>query len=174
MKPKLLILSDLFGFDNSPWINNYQTLLQSDFQLVLYDSCKLAGIDRSHLTDMEVHSKFINGGINSAVDVLLKTEIEYVSILAFSIGGTIGWKAALSGLKVNSLFALSSTRLRYETKRPNCALKIIFGEREQFKPEDSWFTKLDLQPEIIKYEQHEFYKNEDLIKNLCEQIKHSR
>ena len=173
MKPKLLILSDLFGFDNSSWIKIYEELLKSDFQLVFYDSCKLAGINNVDLTEEELHSQFINGGINSAVNELLKLENEELNVLAFSIGGTIGWKAALKGLKINRLYAVSSTRLRYETKRPSCIIQLIFGEKDAFKPENVWFKKLNIEAEIIENGQHEIYTKEDVINDLCKQIKDS-
>lgn len=171
MKLKLLILSDLWGFDNSPWIKNYKELLKPDFQLIFYDSCELAGIDKTDLTEKELHSQFINGGINNAVNKLLQLENEEVNVLAFSIGGTIAWKAALKGLKINKLYAVSSTRLRYEIKRPDCYIQLIFGEKDQFIPEHIWFKKLNLESEIIKNENHEIYKKEYIVQSLCNRIK---
>jgi hypothetical protein len=171
MKIKLLILSDLWGFDNSPWIKNYKALLNPDFQLIFYDSCELAGIDKTDLTEKELHSQFKNGGINNAVNKLLQLENEEVNVLAFSIGGTIAWKAALKGLNINKLYAVSSTRLRYEIKRPDCDIQLIFGEKDQFLPEHIWFKKLNLEPEIIKNENHEIYKKEYIVQSLCNGIK---
>jgi hypothetical protein len=171
MKLKLLILSDLWGFDNLPWIKNYEELLKSDFQLIFYDSCELAGIDKTDLTEKELHSQFINGGINIAVNKLLQLENEEVNVIAFSIGGTIAWKAANNGLKINKLYAVSSTRLRYETQRPDCHIQLVFGEKDQFIPEQIWFKKLNLESEIIKNEQHEIYKKEHIAQRLCDRIK---
>ena len=173
MKPKLLILSDIFGFENCPWIKIYEELLESDFQLVFYDSCKLAGFERGNLTEKEIHTQFINGGINNAANELLKLENKEVNILAFSIGGTIAWKAVLKGLKTNSLYAVSSTRLRFETKKPNCIIQVIFGEKDAFKPDIDWFKRLNLEAEIIKNGHHEIYKEKDVINDLCERIKYS-
>ncbi len=173
MNPKLIILSDIFGFHNAPWITNYIELLKSDFQLILYDSCKLAGIERAFLTEKELHTQFLNTGIENAINELLKLEKEEVNVLAFSIGGTIAWKAGLSGLKIKSLYAVSSTRLRYETIKPNCFIHLIFGENDPFKPYDIWFKQLALEPEVIKNGQHEIYKEYDVQNNLCNQIKHS-
>ena len=174
MKPKLLILSDIFGFDNSPWIKNYVELLESDFQLTFYDSCKLARINRSNLTEMKLHTQFINGGIDNAVNELLKLENKNITVLAFSIGGTIAWKAELKGFKINRLYAVSSNRLRYETKRPNCFIHLVYGENDTFKPESTWFEKLNLETEIIENGQHEIYKNKEVINNLCDRIKLSQ
>lgn len=172
MKPKLLILSDLFGFDNSPWIKNYKKSLESDFQLIFHDSSKLAGIDRAHLTEKEIHSLFIYDGINNAVNELLRLEKEEVYILAFSVGGTIAWKAILQGLKTNKFLAVSSTRLRHETIKPNCNIKLIYGENDPFKPENSWFENLDLEVEIVKNGNHEIYNDPNFINDLCNRIKH--
>lgn len=124
------------------------------------------------MTEKELHKQFLNGGINNAVDELLKLENKEVNILAFSIGGTIAWKAALKGLKINTLYAVSSTRLRYEAKRPNCIIKVIFGEKDEFKPESTWFKKFNLEAENVKNGLHEIYKEEDVINYLCERIKY--
>ena len=174
MKPKLLILSDIFGFENCPWIKIYEELLESDFQLVLYDTCKLAGIDSAGFTENELHIQFINSGINNAVNELLKLENNEVNILAFSIGGTIAWKATLEGLKIKYLYAVSSTRLRYETKRPDCNINLIFGEKDRFKPESVWFKNFNLESEIIMNGLHEIYKDENVISYLCERIKNNQ
>ena len=56
----------------------------------------------------------MNSGIEIAVQTLLNKEKGEIKILAFSVGGTIAWKAALKGLKVSDLVAVSSNRLRYE------------------------------------------------------------
>lgn len=172
MKPKLHILSDLFGFENSLWINKYVELLELDFHLIFYDSCKLAGIDSTNLSENELHSKFVNRGIDSAVKEFLKLENEEIDVLAFSIGGTIAWKAALNGLKINNLYVVSSTRLRYETEKPTCSIQAFFGEKDAFKPEDIWFKTLDLDVEIIRDGQHEIYKKEEVINTICNRIKH--
>lgn len=174
MKPKLFILSDLWGFDDASWIENYTELLKSDFQLTLYDSRKLAGIDKTNLGEKKLHSKFVNGGINRAVNKLAQLEKEEVNILAFSIGGRIAWKAALNGLKINKLYAISSTRLRYEIERPDCHIHLTFGEKDQFIPEQVWFKKLNLAPEIIKDEAHEIYKKDYITQGLSTLIKTSQ
>jgi len=171
MKPKLLILSDLWGFNNTIWVENYVELLKSDFQITVYDSRKLAGISETNLTEKKLHSQFINGGINTAVATLLRLEKKEVTVLAFSIGGTIAWKAALKNLKITQLFAVSSTRLRYETEKPNCSIQLIFAEKDAFTPNNDWFKKLNLESELIKNGAHEIYKNETLTTRFCNRIK---
>lgn len=170
MHPKLIIISDLNGFDDSIWMENYLRFLESDFEISSYDSCKLAGINQDELTQDELHSQFINGGIEKAVQKLLELEMNVVNILAFSIGGTIAWKAVLLGLKVTNLYAISSTRLRYENQKPSCTIQLVFSENDLFKPEQSWFDNLNLETSILKNETHEFYKNEEFASHICKQI----
>lgn len=174
MKKTLLIISDITGFDNLSWINNYIELLKSNFQIVLYDSRKLAGIERSDLNEKELHSKFINNGIEKAANLLVKFENEEVDILAFSVGGTIAWKAAINGLKVKNLYAISATRLRFERNKPNCKIHLIYAENDLFKPEDQWFKLLELNREIIKNGEHEIYKEMHVINKVSKFINNSQ
>ena len=139
VKPKLLILSDLFGGQHPEWINYYTNTLRSKFEIQYYDVLELANIDASNLTETDIHKQFLDGGIDKAVETLLKLETDKVTVLGFSIGGTIAWKASLLGLKTMYLFAVSSTRLRYETEAPNCEIKLYFGENDPNKPHDKWF-----------------------------------
>lgn len=171
MKSKLLIISDLWGFENAPWIKTYSDSLKSDFQLVFYDSYELAGMDKRDLTESELHFQFINGGIDSAVNRLVQLEKEEVSVLAFSIGGTMAWKAALMGLKIKRLYAVSSTRLRYEIAKPTCAIHLIFSAKDEFMPKSTWFSQFNLEPVIIKNESHEIYKEAHIAKEICGLIK---
>lgn len=46
MKPRLLLLSDLWGKENSLWISNYLAILEEYYECVFYDCCELAGIDK--------------------------------------------------------------------------------------------------------------------------------
>lgn len=170
MKSRLVILSDLWGFDNASWIKNYTESLEPNFELIYYDSAKLAGIDKIDLSEEELHLQFLNYGIQNAVDQLLKLEPKEIIVLAFSIGGTIAWKAAHLGLKINHFYAISSTRLRYEVKKPKCSIRLMFAENDLFIPEHNWFNTLDIEPSIIENEVHEMYKNEEISTLLCNQI----
>jgi hypothetical protein len=117
-----------------------------------------------------LHEQFVNGGIENAVENLLKLEKGKMDILAFSIGGTIAWKAALKGLDVKNLFAVSSTRLRYETKVPNCKIKLYFGEKDGNKPNMGWFEKHQNAYEIIEKGEHQMYLENDFASVIGEQI----
>lgn len=170
MKPRLIILSDLFGKERSSWIASYVELLSPNFDIQYYDCCELGGIDKTIYTKENLHNQFVNGGIERAVDALLKKENKEVTVLAFSIGGTIAWKAALKDLKVESLVAISSTRLRYETQVPNCKVKLYFGKEDIYKPDLSWFANYQIVPEINKNKGHLMYVEKDFIHLVCDAI----
>lgn len=170
MKPRLIILSDLWGKERSSWVASYVELLSPFFDLKQYDCCDLGEIDKANYNEKNLHNQFVNGGIERAVDALLKKERNTVTVLAFSIGGTIAWKAALKGLKVETLIAISSTRLRYETQVPNCRVKLYFGERDDNKPDGSWFMNCQIVPEINKNKGHLMYVEKDFIHLVCNAI----
>jgi len=171
MRPKLIILSDLWGIKKSNWVNIYTKRLNEKFDVKYYDCCELGEIDTSIYNQDILHNQFINGGIEIAASRLLELEKGKINILAFSIGGTIAWKAGVKGLKINNLYAISSTRLRYESKKPNCKINLIFGEKDNFKPNADWFKKTKVKFEIIKNEGHEIYQNPNNVLRVCEEIK---
>lgn len=169
MKPRLLILSDLFGGKNQEWIKQYTDLLESKFEIQYYDVLQLANIIVFDFTEIDIHNQFLNGGIDKAVDNLLELEKGKVAVLGFSIGGTIAWKAVLKGLKASHLTAVSSTRLRYETHFPDCKVKLYFAGNDKNKPDSRWFLDLDVSYEILEDEMHQLYrdsKNAALISNF--------
>lgn len=167
---KLIILSDLFGFENSEWIQNYVDLLKTEFQLILYDSLELAEIDKSNLSEKEIHSQLINYGIENAVRKLLQLEKREINILAFSVGGTIAWKGGLENLKIEKLYAISATRLRYETKKPVSNIQLIYGLQDPFKPEKKWFEEMEISNTVMENGNHEIYKNLNFINSFCKSI----
>lgn len=170
MKPRLIILSDLWGKEKSDWVLDYIELLKDKFEIQYYDCCELGEIDKTNYTEENLHSQFVNGGIENAVENLLKTEKYQIDILAFSIGGIIAWKSALKGLNVRSLFAVSSTRLRYEDKIPNGAIRLYYGENDSNKPNDNWFEKHSLDYEIIENKEHNFYTEKECATSICNEF----
>lgn len=169
-KPRLLLLSDIWGETNSEWTCNYSDILGIHFDIKFYDVCKLAGIDKKKLSTEEVHQEFLNGGIDCAVKRLLNQEKETVVVLGFSIGGLIAWKAALSGLDVTHLFAISSTRLRYEMDRPKAKINLFYGSLDTFIPNTSWFDKLKIEHQIYQNEQHQMYRKPEIACDISNQI----
>jgi pimeloyl-ACP methyl ester carboxylesterase len=170
MKPRLIILSDLWGKEKSDWVSAYVELLKDKFEIQYYDCCELGAIDKTNYTEESLHSQFISGGIETAIECFLITEKDQIDVLAFSIGGTIAWKAALKGLNVRSLFAVSATRLRYEDEIPNGAIKLYYGENDSNKPSENWFEKYAIDFEIIKNKEHSFYIEKDFIAFICSEI----
>lgn len=153
---KLIVITDLWGKKKFDWFLNYQKNLKAD--LLIYDSCELGNIDKTIYEEANLHQQFVSGSIDIAVDKLLEKEKNEVNVLAFSIGGTIAWKAILKGLKVNNLFVVSATRLRYEIEKPNCKIYLFYGENDIYKPKLTWFEHLGILVKEIKNKGHEVYK----------------
>jgi len=170
MKPALIIISDLWGTAKSNWIDLYLQNLSAEFDVEYMDARALADISLDSLDEHKIHSEFIDAGIDKAVESVLKINSNKLTVLAFSIGGTIAWKAALKGLKVDSLYLISSTRLRHETKKPNCRIHMMYGEYDTYKPEAKWFEKLNLDYEAIKEGEHEIYTSENIAKQISDRI----
>ena len=164
-KPRLLLLSDLFG-GNPEWIQNYIEILELKFDVQYYDVLKLAQIHSSS-EEKEIHNQFLNGGIEKAVNNLLDFERENVSVLGFSIGGTIAWKACLRGLKVTELVAVSSTRLRFENEIPNCKIKLYFGEKDSNIPKYEWFSEFGISNLIFENQDHLLYQEKENAFLIC-------
>lgn len=162
MKNNLIILSDIYGLSEQDWINNYVEALKPNYKITLFDSCQLAGLS-TELDKEKRHQAFVNGGIEKAVQSLNSKVTTDTAILGFSIGGTIAWRAALQNPKIKQLVLLSATRLRYETSKPNIPIRLYYGKKDQFKPQEDWFQQLDLKSTIIRKAQHEFYRENRAI-----------
>lgn len=167
---KLIVLSDLWGVQKSNWIEIYTTILKVHFEVKYYDCCELGELDLTDYSEGNIHQQFINGGIDKAVENLIKKENESISVLGFSIGGSIAWKAACQGLKVNDLTAVSSTRLRNESIKPNSSIKLFYGDKDPFKPQKDWFDHFQLNPKIYEHENHDFYMKQEIAIEICNQI----
>lgn len=157
LKERLLILTDLWGQRKAGYLHHYLDVLKRRYKVMLYDSCVLGGIDLSDYSQENLHRQFVDGGIERAVQQLLVKEKSPCSILGFSVGGVIAWQAALGGLKVNRLIIVSSTRLRYESKSPTAEMKLFFGEKDQYRPNQGWADKLGVDLIIRNGVGHELY-----------------
>lgn len=174
MKEKLIILSDLWGLKKAGYLLKLVDILKPHYDVQVFDSTKLAGIDQRVYTKESLHRQFVQGGIDRASIRLKEFLMEPTSIIAFSVGGVIAWKAALNVSTVNHLVCISSTRLRLEDSRPNCSVDLIFGENDVHRPHASWFNRLGLNPKEIANAEHDFYRSTgdisflitDLIKEM--------
>lgn len=163
-------MSDLWGKQNSDWVTDYIELLQNKFDVHFYDCCELGEIDTRRQTQELIHQLFLMGGIERAIKNLLEKEKEEVSVIGFSLGGLIAWKAALLGLKAKYICAVSSTRLRYETEKPQGEIELFFAENDPNKPGEDWFRLLRLEKYIIEKENHEFYKKKNRVEKICQKL----
>lgn len=170
-KPRLVILSDIYGLTHPGWNDEYINLLSPHFEIQYYDCRVLGGVDLEIKEGEEIHRQFIEFGIEKAINTLLRLEKEEIVLLGFSIGGTIAWQAVLKGLKASRLFAVSSTRLRLETHKLDIPVFLSFGEKDKNKPGLKWFEKMDLKPEMIPGKGHGFYRDAAYALQLVENIK---
>ena len=169
-KPRLVLISDLWGSKDSEWINNYTSILNHHFDVFFYSSTELAEINIFNMAQDKIHQEFIEAGIEKAVENLLKFETQKIHILAFSVGGTIAWKAALRGLQVQNLFAVSATRLRYETKKPSTKVELFFGDDDSFLPDSKWFEDMRIKKHFITNHDHEMYREKEIAYDICSSI----
>ncbi len=169
-KQRIILLSDLWGKEKSGWITYYTAVLESYFDVKYYDSCDLGNIDKSDYSEEKLHHQFVSEGIERAVESILQEEQEFIHVLGFSIGGCIAWKASLSSLKTQSIFAISSTRLRYETQKPSGKIELFYGEDDAYKPDTNWFQKLGIRENLFPLEGHEMYKKKEIAEGICRLI----
>lgn len=170
MKQRFIILSDLWGLEEAGWMLIYKRQLAPYFDLEFYDSRKLVDLDLSDHSRSVIHARFVNGGINRAIRKLCRKEKQPINVLAFSIGGVIAWKAALDGLPVKNMYAISSTRLRYETQKPACKCTLYYGEEDDYKPSVDWHANLVLDCNFVENGEHEIYQQEEFARSLCRKI----
>ena len=80
--------------------------------------------------------------------------------------------AALLGLPLISLHAISATRLRYEVTIPNTNVGLYFGANDPYKPSEDWCKKFS-KANIIFFEEelHEMYKHKKIATLVCNTIK---
>jgi len=170
IKPKLYIISDIWGDENLKWLNLYSVLLGIKYELNFINSLELAEISRINSSNQDIHRQFEGGGIEEAVNNLSRLIKERVHILAFSVGGTIAWKFALEYNLVERLICVSSTRLRYEKSNPRCDLKLIYGDQDEFMPKEEWFENQNIIPQVLPNLNHECYKEKLCADLICAQL----
>lgn len=170
MPKKLIILSDLWGKERSDWLVNYTRHLEAEFEISYYDCCELGGLDGSEYTEADLHKGFVNGGIERACEALVKLEKERVSILGFSIGGTIAWKYGLISSNIDSLTCVSSTRLRHEVNRTGGDITLYYGGNDGYRPHADWIERMSLKCEIIANKSHQLYMESEFAEHVCRRM----
>ena len=170
MKNRLIILSDLWGKEKSKWISHYLEQLQHDFTIQYYDCCSLGHIDKSDYTQENLHTQFVNGGIERAVQNLIQLETDKTDILAFSIGGAIAWKYGVETGNIKTLYSISATRLRHESRKPYGKIMLFYGDQDYYAPDKNWFYTMNIKPQILKNKKHEVYTEKQFSKLFCKEI----
>ncbi|MEM6298266.1 MAG: alpha/beta hydrolase [Bacteroidota bacterium] len=170
MRKRLIIISDLWGWEKSDWLIYYTQGLEKKFDITLYDSCQIGKVDTSDYAQDYLHKQFVHSGIDLAVDHLVEKEKHPVNILAFSVGGVIAWKYGLRTGNLLSLYCISSTRLRKEVKKPKGEIKLFFGANDPYKPPLKWLEGRKLKATIIPNKGHEVYREAEFANNLSDFI----
>lgn len=170
MKNRLIILSDLWGVRKSAWLNNYTNILNDRFDIQYYDSCILGEIDISDYNGENLHQQFVNGGIEIAVDNMMKLEKDPIDVFAFSIGGVIAWKFGIRSDNLKTLTCVSSTRLRKEIKRPKGRVDLYYGNEDDYKPSQEWLDDMNVHYEIILNRGHDLYTDTEFSGRICRSI----
>lgn len=167
MAERLVVVSDMWGSKKGLWITSYLGYLQQYFDIVFYDSRELAHIEKNMACSDELYSAFINGGLDTAVSQLLFMEKEQSHYLTFCAGGTIAWNAALKGLPMKSLYAVSPIDLDKESEAPDCPRTLLYGELDSNQPGTEWAIKTKSVVEIVPKFGNEMYSDEKIIKKVC-------
>ena len=170
MKKEIVIISDLWGKQKSEWLSHFIHYLHPNFYLKFYDACKLGGIQTAPYSKENLHSQFVEFGIEKAVDNLLRIEGQPKIYIGCSVGGLIAWKAALKGLRLEKLIAISSTRLRKEKIIPECSLQLYFGKDDLHQPSSEWYKTLGINNQIILPGGHDIYHDKNAIKEICHKL----
>lgn len=170
MAERLVVLSDMYGSKRGLWITSYLGYLQQYFDIVFYDSKQLANIELAVNSDENIYNAFEEGGMDTAVAHLLKKEREESHYLTFCVGGSIAWKAGMMGLPLRSLFAISPLNLGQFDWKPECPVKILYGEHGDYTrslPSREWIDRVGVEAEVVPQFGYELYSDEKIIQKVC-------
>lgn len=169
MTKRLVILSDMWGCKKGLWITSYLGYLQSYFDITFYDSRELGLLDLGLITKESLHEAFLNGGMDTAVEQLLKKEEEKepAHYLTFCAGATIAWKAALKGLSIKTLYAISPFNLDSSLQKPEIPVSLLYGEYQELPPTERWAAQEGLILETVPKFGPELYMDEKITRKVC-------
>lgn len=167
MAEKLVILSDMWGSKKGLWITSYLGYLQQYFDIQFHDTQQLADVDLVVCTPENLYEAFQNGGMDTAVAQLLRKENEPCHYLTFCAGGTVAWNAALQGLPLKSLYAISPIDLPLDAAKPDCPVRLLYGEKDEVLPSKDWATSKGVSLEVLPNYGHELYTDEMIVQKVC-------
>lgn len=159
----------MWGCKKGLWITSYLGYLQSYFDITFYDSRELANLDVPLQTAENLHKAFNDGGLDTAVKHLIKKEKEKEPghYLAFCAGATTAWKAALKGLPIKSLYAISPFNLDGSLQKPDIPIHLLHGEYHKLTLKENCLTEDGLILETVPKFGHELYTDEKIIRKVC-------
>lgn len=167
MAERLVVLSDMWGSKRGLWITSYLGYLQQYFDIVYYDSQVLADMESVVKTPESLCEAFVKGGYDTAVSHLLRKETEASHYLTFCAGGTIAWKAALQGLPMKSLLAVSPLWLHQHSTAPECPVHLVYGEYMDNRPSSAWAEEVGVYLEEVPRFGRTLYSDEKIIQKVC-------
>ena len=167
MAERLVVLSDMWGAKKGMWITSYLGYLQQYFDIVYYDSHQLSDLNINEYTPDKVCEALNGGGMDTAVAQILIKEKTPSHYLTFCAGGLIAWNAALKGLPMKSLYAVSPLKLQHELEKPEGPISLLYGEYHPDIPSDKWAAHMDIPIEVVPKFGRELYTDEKIIKKVC-------
>jgi pimeloyl-ACP methyl ester carboxylesterase len=162
----------MWGAKKGLWITSYLGYLQQYFDIVFYDCQQLASIDLAVETEENVREAFQQGGTETAIAHLLNKEgQDSAHFLAFGIGGFLAWKAGLQGLKMKSLYAVSSPGMSLETQKLDCRTTLLYGGNDSAAPGEAWELSMGgVALEKVPHFGHELYSDDKIIQKICQEL----
>ena len=132
---------------------------------------------RNNVTDEEIASVVskwtgipVSKMLEGERDKLLRMEQEESHYLTFCAGGTIAWSAALRGLPMKSLLAVSPLWLHQQSETPHVPVKLMYGEYMDNRPSEAWAEQMGVQMEVVPRFGRELYSDEKIIQQVCQEL----
>lgn len=164
---KFIVVSDIF---EHPYAQNCITSHLSQLEHVAYLSLKTLCKTPDLTGDALHHNLFDQGGIETAAHALQAFGDPDKIALGYSAGGTALWCAAQSGMVLNGLYCVSSTRLR-DLGAITPATHTYFGALDTHKPNKKWLKDIPDSHFIFENLGHIFYtETSALSRKACAKI----
>jgi len=120
----------------------------------------------SQYEEENLHKQFLDFGIDNAISNLIRIEKEAKIYITVSIGGVLAWKAAMAGLPIKQLIAVSPTRLREESENPDCDFQLYFGKEDPNKPDLIWLEAFAKNRYKLLDGDHHIYNDKDIVTQI--------